>query len=222
MLIAAEFMPLAEESDLIHEIDAVVRRSAFEARVALAEAGCSPDFRVWCNVSARQLTMTDPFADLLDDLLRADCSPAGIGIELTESAVLTDVTAATLHLEGVRRSDIRVALDDFGTGHSSFALLRSIPVDELKVDKSFVSGIGTDICDTAIIRATTALGRDLGLRVVAEGVETLAQAGHLGNLQCHRAQGYLWSDAVPLGKLHTLVKRTYPVRSALDQIPLRV
>ncbi len=222
MLIAAEFMPLAEESDLVLEIDAVVRRSAIEARVSLTDMGCSPDFRIWCNVSARQLTTTDPFADLMDELCRAGCDPAGIGIELTESAVLTDVTAATLHLEGVRRSDIRVALDDFGTGHSSLALLKSIPVDELKVDKSFVSGIGTDSCDTAIIRATTALGRDLGLRVVAEGVETLAQAGLLGNLQCHRAQGYLWSDAVSLGKLHTLVKRTYPVRSAPDQIRLSV
>jgi len=222
MLIAAEFMPLAEESDLIHEIDAVVRRSAFEARVALAEAGCSPDFRVWCNVSARQLTMTDPFADLLDDLLRADCGPAGIGIELTESAVLADLSSAAHHIEGIRRSGIRVALDDFGTGHSSLTLLRSIRVDELKVDKSFVSGIGTGNCDIAIIRATTALGKDLGLRVVAEGVETLAQAGLLGNLQCHRAQGFLWSDAVPLGAFLALVKKTYPVRTALDQISLTV
>ena len=119
MLIAAEFMPLAEESDLVLEIDAVVRRSAIEARVSLTDMGCSPDFRIWCNVSARQLTTTDPFADLMDELCQAGCDPAGIGIELTESAVLTDVTAATLHLEGVRRSDIRVALDDFGTGHSS-------------------------------------------------------------------------------------------------------
>ncbi len=214
VLIAADFVPLAEESDLILDVDAAVRRSAIEARVALGHAGCSPEFRVWCNVSAHQLTTTDPVDDLLDDLHRAGCDPKGIGVELTETAVMAHLAAAALHIDDVRSMAVRVALDDFGTGHSSLALLRSMTVDELKVDRSFVSDMTTDDRDMAIVRAMTLLGKDLGLLVVAEGVETLAQATVLADLRCDRAQGFLWSAAVPLGQFLPLVRTTFPIRSA--------
>jgi diguanylate cyclase (GGDEF)-like protein len=220
VLMAAEFVPLAEESDLILEVDAAVRRCAIDARVALDHAGCRSDFRVWCNVSARQLTTTDPIADLLEELDRAGCDPGGIGIELTETAVMAHLDVAAHHIEQVRRFAVRVALDDFGTGHSSLALLRSMRVDEMKVDRSFVSGMDTDERDMAIVRAMTTLGRDLGLLVVAEGVETLAQASLLGQLHCDRAQGFLWSTAVPFGEFLTLLQATFPVRASLDRVPL--
>ena len=213
VLSAADFVPLAEESDLILEVDAVVRRSAIEARVALADAGCSPDFRVWCNVSAHQLTTADPVEDLLADLHRAGCDPRGVGVELTETAVMAHLAAAADRIEEVRLMAVRVALDDFGTGHSSLALLRSMTVDELKVDRSFVSDMATDERDMAIVRAMTLLGKELGLLVVAEGVETLAQSTLLADLQCDRAQGFLWSAAVPLGQFLPMVRTTFPVRS---------
>ena len=120
----------------------------------------------------------------------------------------------------VRRLAVRVALDDFGTGHSSLTLLRSMAVDELKVDKSFVNDMVTDGRDLAIVRAMTSLGRDLGLLVVAEGVETLAQAELLADLRCDRAQGFLWSPAVPLGELLTLVQTAFPVRAESQRVPL--
>jgi EAL domain-containing protein (putative c-di-GMP-specific phosphodiesterase class I) len=217
---AAEFVPLAEESDLILEVDAAVRRCAIDARVALDHVGCRSDFRVWCNVSARQLTMSDPIADLLEELDRAGCDPGGIGIELTETAVMAHLDVAAHHIEQVRHFAVRVALDDFGTGHSSLALLRSMRVDEMKVDRSFVSGMVTDERDMAIVRAMTTLGKDLGLLIVAEGVETLAQASLLGQLHCDRAQGFLWSTAVPLGEFLTLLQATFPVRASLDRVPL--
>ena len=217
VLPAAAFVPLAEESDLILEVDAAVRRSAIDARVALDQAGCGPDFRVWCNISAHRLTMAGLADELAEDLRRAGCEPVGIGIELTETAVMAHLASAAVHIDQIRRLSIRVALDDFGTGHSSLALLRSLTVDELKVDRSFVSDMGTDARNRAIIRAMTTLGRDLGLRVVAEGVETLAQATLLGRLHCHRAQGFLWSSAVPLSQLLPLVRGTLPVRS--DGLP---
>ena len=219
VLSAADFVPLAEESDLILEVDAVVRRSAIEARVALAHAGCSPDFRVWCNVSAHQLTTADPVEDLLDDLHRANCDPRGVGVELTETAVMAHLAAAADRIEEVRQMAVRVALDDFGTGHSSLALLRSMTVDELKVDRSFVSDMATDERDMAIVRAMTLLGKELGLLVVAEGVETLAQSTLLADLRCDRAQGFLWSAAVPLGQFLPLVRTTFPVRAALAGTP---
>lgn len=220
VLAAAEFVPLAEESDLILEVDAAVRRCAIDARVVLDHAGCRSDFRVWCNVSAHQLTLIDPIADLLEELDRAGCDPGGIGIELTETAVMAHLDVAAHHIEQVRRFAIRVAFDDFGTGHSSLALLRSMRVDEMKVDRSFVSGMGTDQRDMAIVRAMTTLGKDLGLLVVAEGVETLAQASLLGYLQCDRAQGFLWSTAVPLAELLTLLPSTFPVRASVERVPL--
>jgi predicted signal transduction protein with EAL and GGDEF domain len=211
VLSAAEFVPLAEESDLILEVDAAVRRGAIDARMTLAHAGCVPGFRVWCNVSAHQLTTVDPIADILSELNRAGCDPAGIGVELTETAVMAHLEDAARHISGVRRMAIRVALDDFGTGHSSLALLRSMTVDELKVDKSFVDDMVTDDRDMAIVRAMTSLGRDLGLLIVAEGVETLAQALLLAQLDCDRAQGFLWSPAVPLGEFLTLMQSTFPI-----------
>jgi EAL domain-containing protein (putative c-di-GMP-specific phosphodiesterase class I) len=114
---------------------------------------------------------------------------------------------------------VRVALDDFGTGHSSLTLLRSMIVDELKVDRSFVSDIVHDDRDMAIVRALTSLGRDLGLLVVAEGVETLAQAARLADLRCDRAQGFLWSPAVPLREFRTLLGSTFPTRADALGVP---
>jgi diguanylate cyclase len=212
VLSAAEFVPLAEQSDLILDVDAAVRRSAIEARMVLAEAGCGAEFRVWCNVSAHQLTSADPVAALLADLDRSHCDPVGIGIELTETAVMAHPDEAARHIDEVRRHSVRVALDDFGTGHSSLALLRSMTVDELKVDQSFVTDMMVDERDMAIIRAMTTLGQELGLRVVAEGVETLAQATALAELRCDRAQGFLWSTAVPIGAFLTLVQTTFATR----------
>lgn len=217
---AADFVPLAEESDLIVAVDAAVRRSAIEARLALARAGVGPTFRVWCNISARQLTSADPVSDVLDDLERAGCDPEGIGIEITETAVMAHLGHAAGRIGAVRQLAVRVALDDFGTGHSSLSLLRSMTVDELKVDRAFVKDMVTDKRDLAIVRAMTSLGKELGLQVVAEGVETLAQAAHLGRLQCDRAQGFLWSPAIPLREFLTLVQTAFPVRSETDQLSL--
>ncbi|MGO8870024.1 MAG: putative bifunctional diguanylate cyclase/phosphodiesterase [Acidimicrobiales bacterium] len=205
VLSAAEFVPLAEESDLILDIDAAVRRSAVDARLALQHAGCGSGFRIWFNVSAHQLATADPVADLIADLSRARVDPEGIGVELTETAVMAHVDVAVRHIDAVRRAGIHVALDDFGTGHSSLSLLRSMAVDELKVDRSFVSGMASDPRDLAIVRAMTSLGRELGLVVVAEGVERLAQVAGLRHLHCDRAQGFLWSPAVPIDQLLSLV-----------------
>ncbi len=210
ILSAAEFVPLAEQSDLILEVDAAIRSSAIAARVALADAGCAPQFRIWCNVSAHQLTTADPIADLVTQVEAAGCDPSGVGVELTETAVMAQPEAAAAQMERVRGLSVRVALDDFGTGHSSLALLRSMSVDELKIDRTFVAGMMTSGRDLAIVRAMCTIGREVGLVIVAEGVETLAQASMLTRLGCDRAQGFLWSPAVPLGELLVLVRSAFP------------
>ena len=206
LLTAADFVPLAEESDLILEIDAAVRRNAIEARAELTLAGCGPDFRVWCNISARQLAIDGAVTGLIDELRSLDCSPGDIGIELTETAVMANLDDASRQIDEIRSQGIKVALDDFGTGQSSLAVLLSMTVDELKVDKSFVCDMEADNRNVAIVRAMAALGRDLGLVVVAEGVETLDQAALVRTLQCDLGQGFLWSSAVPLGELCLLLQ----------------
>ena len=216
VLSAAEFVPLAEQSDLILEVDTAIRASAIDARLALTSAGCGPDFRIWCNISAYQLTTADPIADLLGRLESVGCDPSGIGIELTETAVMAHLEIAARQIERVRGLSVRVALDDFGTGHSSLTLLRTMSVDELKIDRTFVTGMVTDGRDLAIVRAMCTLGNDVGLVLVAEGVETLTQAAWLSRLGCDRAQGYLWSPAVPLGEFLGLMHSAFPTGAGMD------
>ncbi len=225
VLSAAEFIPLAEQSDLIIDVDAAVRASAIDARGALADAGCGPEFRIWCNVSAHQLTTAEPIADLVTQLDAAGCDPSGIGIELTETAVMAHPELAADQIDRARGISVRVALDDFGTGHSSLTLLRSMSVDELKVDRTFVAGMVTSQRDLAIVRAMCILSREVGLLLVAEGVETLEQAAVLSRLRCDRAQGFLWSPGVALGEFLALMHSAFPTGFSTNprtaRVPLR-
>jgi EAL domain-containing protein (putative c-di-GMP-specific phosphodiesterase class I) len=125
-----------------------------------------------------------------DALARAGVAPGRVQLEITESAVMGDAAAAAATLRRLKGLGVRLALDDFGTGYSSLAYLRRFPLDALKVDKSFVAGLGADPSDTAIVRAIVDLAHTLGLAVTAEGVETAAQAAELRALGCEHGQGY--------------------------------
>ena len=198
---AGTFVPLAEDAGLIYAIDAVVGRLAAEARADLTRTDAGDDFRIWCNVSAKQITRDHPterFATLLD---RVGCDPNLIGIEITETAILPDIEAAAREITAARKLGIKVALDDFGTGHSSLTLLRSLPIDKVKIDQTFVRELTRDTRVVAIVRGVINLAADLGLDVVAEGVETREQARLLGDLGCDYAQGYLWARAMPIESL---------------------
>ena len=120
-----------------------------------------------------------------------------IGIEITETAILPDVDAAAREIAAARELGVKVALDDFGTGHSSLTLLRSLPIDKVKIDLTFVRELTRDPRVVAIVRSVINLAADLGLDVVAEGVETVEQARRLRELGCTHAQGYLWARAMP-------------------------
>jgi diguanylate cyclase (GGDEF)-like protein len=198
---AFTFVPLAEEAGLIFPHDDAIVRNAVEARADLALSGVGGDFRVWCNVSANQLTRARPTERLVTLLDRTGCDPNLIGIEITETAILPDVEAAAREIAAARRLGIKVALDDFGTGHSSLTLLRSLPIDKVKIDQTFVQELTRDTRVVAIVRSVINLAADLGLDVVAEGVETTEQARILGELGCNYAQGYLWARAMPIASL---------------------
>ena len=201
LLEASKFVPLAEEAGLVFRLDDRIVAAAVEARAALAVAGIADSFRIWCNVSSGQLTRERPTERLADLLTRAGCDPSQIGIEITETAILPDVAAAAREIAIARDLGIKVALDDFGTGHSSLTLLRSLPIDRVKIDQTFVRELTRDANDTAIVRSVITLAGDLGLEVVAEGVETPEQSSVLGDLGCRYAQGYLWAKALPVEQL---------------------
>jgi diguanylate cyclase (GGDEF)-like protein len=200
VLDAGEFIGLAEQAHLIASIDACVLRDAISARARLAkETGAN--VRFWCNISATHFARAEPAARLGRLLEELSCPPDAVGIELTETAILPDVDAAAREMAAARRLGVRVAIDDFGTGHSSLTLLRSLPVDVVKIDRSFVNGIATDDRDAAIVRNVVRLATDLGIDVVAEGIERVEQAAILREMGCGFAQGFLWSRAVPLDAL---------------------
>jgi diguanylate cyclase (GGDEF)-like protein len=203
MLDAGQFVPLAEEAGLVFPLDDRIVIAAVQARAGLARAGIDPACRIWCNVSSGQLTRARPSERLARVLNTIGCDPSQLGIEITETAILPDVKAAAIEIAAARELGIKVALDDFGTGHSSLTLLRSLPIDRVKIDQTFVRELTRDANDTAIVRSVITLANDLGLEVVAEGVETPEQAQVLAQLGCQYAQGYLWAKALPIEELTT-------------------
>jgi diguanylate cyclase (GGDEF)-like protein len=211
---APHFIPLAEETGLITQVDDVVIAQAIRARVRLEELGAPVDFKIWCNISPRHFARVEPVARLAGFLEHAGCAPGGIGVEITETAVLSDMDAAARELGEARRLGIAIALDDFGTGHSSLTMLQRLPIDEVKIDQEFVRDLGVDPTDTAIVKHVASLARDLGLTIVAEGVQHQAQAVMLEQFGCHRAQGFLYSPAVALRSLAEMLERQIPATVA--------
>jgi diguanylate cyclase len=151
-------------------------------------------------------------------LTRWEVPPRLLELEITESTILADPVRAMQILSRLHEMGIRLAIDDFGTGYSSLAYLNRLPVDELKIDKSFILGMEDSENDAVIVRSTIDLGRNLGLRVVAEGIETQKAWNHLALLGCDVAQGYFLSRPVPADQLSQWLReregpREYRLRS---------
>jgi diguanylate cyclase (GGDEF)-like protein len=195
MLDPAEFVTLIETTGLIDPLtDYVLDRSLAQCRSWL-DRGLSLSVAV--NLSVRNLADTGFLRRVTDALTRHRVPPGLLGFELTESAVMSDPERALPVLRGLHGLGVRIAVDDFGTGYSSLAYLRRLPVDEVKIDKSFVLGLASDLGDLAVVRAIVDLGHSLGLIVVAEGVEQDATRDQLVEMGCDVAQGFLISR--PLG-----------------------
>lgn len=155
------------------------------------------------NISARQLRDPGLIGTLSDAMAEGHCSPSTIVIEVTESVLLHDLTTVAAALETIKALDVGLDLDDFGTGYSSLQYLKNLPIDRLKVDQVFVAGLGVDGADTAIVASTIALAHALGLKAIAEGVETYEQLSLLRELDCDFAQGFLFSRPVEMDALLT-------------------
>lgn len=208
-----EFVPLAEETGLIVPLGRwVLREACRQARAWQPTTPGEPPLVVSVNLSARQFTQRELVDDVAAALAEAGLPPSAVCLEITESVAMEDAVASAGVMEELRRLGVRLAIDDFGTGYSSLGALKTCPVDVLKIDRSFVTGLGTGTQDAAIVRSVIALARTLGMRVTAEGVETAAQAGELGALGCHVGQGFFFARPIP-GEQVAAMLASAPVRS---------
>ncbi len=189
---ACEFIDIAEASGLIVPFGrCVLTEACREARHWPARNGRAPKLRV--NISARQFEQTGLVEDIAAILAETGFQPGRLCVELTETALLPDIGLAAQTLSRLRDLGISVALDDFGVGYSSLAYLKRLPIDVLKLDRSFVAGLPHDPYDMAIVQAISGLAVKTGIEIVAEGVETQAQADALRECGIERAQGFLFA-----------------------------
>ena len=195
LLMPDEFLPVVENTGLIGPLTFEVLEMALAAVARWRAAG--HDLTIAVNLSVRHLTDLSLPAHIAERLRAHDLPPEALVLEVTETLIMTDPSRAVGVLALLREHGIGVAVDDFGTGYSSLAYLRRLQVDELKIDKSFVLQLSTSEDDAVIVRSTIELGHNLGLRVVAEGVEDPASLELLRGWGCDIAQGYLFSRPMP-------------------------
>jgi diguanylate cyclase (GGDEF)-like protein/PAS domain S-box-containing protein len=192
-----EFIPLAETTGLIVQVGEWVLEAACAQAAVWARAGIPP-FRLAVNVSAREFTAALPVR-LATTLARYSLDPAWLELEITESTLMHDIERVIGIMDRINDLGVALSLDDFGTGYSSLSYLKRFPIDTLKIDRSFVMGIPLDTSDCAIASAIISIGRQLGHRVIAEGVETVEQLEFLRVSGCDEVQGYLYSRPLPAG-----------------------
>ena len=192
-----EFISVLEETGLIVPAGEWVLQRAFADLKSLREQGLE-HFRMAVNLSARQFRQQDLAARIDKTVAAANVDPSWVELEITESQLMQDPQHASAVVRELTATGIQIAIDDFGTGYSSLAYLTRFPVSSLKIDRSFVAGMMTRKADSAIVRAILEMARALGFTVVAEGVETQAQAQLLDKLRCEQAQGYLFGHPMPI------------------------
>jgi diguanylate cyclase (GGDEF)-like protein len=200
------FIPVAERSDLIVALDNWVMTRAARQMTEWADRTDLVDIQVAINVSGRHLlsqTLYDHVVELLDT---TGIAPQRLVVEITETVLVNDLVAAAAQLEAVRGLGVRIALDDFGTGYTSITHLRQLPIDIIKIDRSFVQRLASEK-DRTLLAMITDLGHHLGLTITAEGVETEEQYELLRQLGCDRAQGYLMSRPLPAHDLETWARQ---------------
>jgi diguanylate cyclase (GGDEF)-like protein/PAS domain S-box-containing protein len=195
MVPPSDFIPLAETTGLIVQVGEWVLEQAC-AQAAIWQRAGLPPFRLAVNVSAREFTGSLPVR-VEDTLRRYSLDPARLELEITESTLMHDIDDVIAIMDRISALGVALSLDDFGTGYSSLSYLKRFPIDTLKIDRSFTTGIPVDASDCAIASTIIGMGRKLGHRVIAEGVETLDQLDFLRQAGCDEVQGYLYGKPLP-------------------------
>ncbi len=204
MISPAEFIPLAEETGLIVPIGEWVLRTACTQNKAWQERGL-PSIRMGVNLSVRQLQRQNLIGTIAHVLNETGLDPGYLELELTESIIMKSNESTMAELRELNLGGIEISIDDFGTGYSSLSYLKRLPIDTLKIDKSFVQDVTTDPDDAAIVAAIITMAHTLKLKVVAEAVETVEQLAFLRSLKCDQMQGYLFSKPLPAEEITRLL-----------------
>jgi EAL domain-containing protein (putative c-di-GMP-specific phosphodiesterase class I) len=196
------FIPLAEDTGLIIPLGKWVLNTACMQLKRWSQNPETAHLTLAVNVSQRQFHHPDFVTLVLSAIKRSGANPARLKLELTESILVEDVEATIAKMAMLKSKGIGFSLDDFGTGYSSLSYLKRLPLDQLKIDQSFVRDVFTDANDASIVRTIVALGQSLGLDVIAEGVETDAQRSFLAAQGCRAYQGYLFGRPVPIEEFY--------------------
>ncbi len=205
MIDPGEFLPLAEETGLVLQIDEFVQQQAFHDVAAWHRAGLG-DISLSVNLTAQQMEQ-DSFVDrFLGSLSASGLEPERVKLEITENTLMQDMEVIIPKLKAIRQVGVCIAIDDFGTGYSSLSYLHQFPINTLKIDRTFVGDIRSDRGDASIIDAIVAMARGLHLELVAEGVENRTQLDYLREQGCEEVQGYIFSPAVPALDMAKLLK----------------
>jgi EAL domain-containing protein (putative c-di-GMP-specific phosphodiesterase class I) len=202
-----QFIPLAEESALILLIGQWVLETACAQLKVWQQDPLTSELVLAVNVSAKQFLQADFKAQVQATMQRHVINPMRLKLELTESLLLDNLEDVIETMNALHEIGVRFSLDDFGTGYSSLSYLKRLPLDQLKIDQSFVRDIAIDSGDRAIVQTIIAMAHSLNLDVIAEGVETEDQRQFLLNKGCTHYQGYLFSKPVPIEQFEALLKR---------------
>ena len=208
LLSPAAFIAQAEHAGLIHALDLQVLQQACGQLARWAATPAFADLTLSVNLSAHLLYQDHFVEKLLDLLERSGANPARLKLELTETLLLDNMPEAIARMTRLKQHGIRFSIDDFGTGYSSMSYLQQLPLDELKIDQTFIRRLPDDASSLTIVRAICALASGLGLEVIAEGVESGAQRSVLLGNGCHRFQGYLFGKPMPAMELEEMVSAT--------------
>ncbi|MNM64506.1 Phytochrome-like protein cph2 [compost metagenome] len=208
------FIPLAEQNGTIIAIGEWVLDQACKQLRDWHDQGFS-DLRMAVNLSTVQLHHAE-LPRVVNNLLQMyRLPPRSLELEVTETGLMEDISTAAQHLLSLRRSGALIAIDDFGTGYSSLSYLKSLPLDKIKIDKSFVQDLLDDDDDATIVRAIIQLGKSLGMQVIAEGVETAEQEAYIISEGCHEGQGYHYSKPLPARELGAYLKQAQRSNAAI-------
>jgi len=204
----AEFIPMAEKTGLIVPIGEWVLETACAQNKAWQDQGFGP-LLMSVNLSPRQFQQKNLVAMIAQALDDSSLAPELLDLEITESTMMHDADKAAALLQQIHALGVQLSIDDFGTGYSSLAYLKRLPVQTLKIDRSFVMDLGLHSDDTGIVTAIIGMAQSLELGLIAEGVETEAQLACLGKLRCDQYQGYYFSKPVPAAQFTQLLQQRW-------------
>ncbi|MBI4496892.1 MAG: EAL domain-containing protein [Chloroflexi bacterium] len=220
LIVPSAFIPLAEETGLILSLDRwVLREACRQMRRWQEQYPGDPPLIISVNLSARGFQQPGLAQHVAEILEQTGLAPSSLRLEITESVVMDDAPGIARQLQGLREVGVRLALDDFGTGYSSLSYLRRLPVDTLKIDRSFVVGLDGDARNLAVVRAVTMVAHALAMDVTVEGIETAEQWALLAEVGCNRGQGFYFSRPLTSEATATLLARKAALRPDTCKLP---